>query len=148
MSVRITTIIPAFNAAGTLADAVRSLAAQRIDGHEVIIVNDGSTDGTRAVAEKLALGRDGVWTIDQANAGVSAARNTGLRVARGEWVHFLDADDWMLPGGLARLLKAADWRGMAGACGECRLFDESGRSLGWSSGRRGVGAPRGHRPPA
>lgn len=134
MTIRLTTIIPAYNAADTLGEAVRSLVEQRIDGHEILIIDDGSADSTPAVAERLALAHEEVWVIDQRNAGVSAARNAGLGVARGEWVHFLDADDWMLPGGLVLLLEAAERTGLAGACGHSGLFDESGRALGWSTG--------------
>lgn len=139
MNPRVSTIIPAHNASATLRDAVRSVLAEKIDDHEVIIVDDGSTDSTPDLAEELALGDERVWVIHQRRAGVSAARNAGLRVARGRWVHFLDADDWVLPGGLSELLRAGGEPGedagtLLGVCAGAALFDFSGRPLGWSIG--------------
>jgi hypothetical protein len=139
----VSTIIPAYNAAGFLRRAVLSVLSQGIEDVEVLIVNDGSTDGTHDIAEELALNDERVWVVDQANAGVSAARNAGIAVARGEWLHFLDADDWMLEGGLARLIGAATspriGSACVGACGGSSLFDEDGLAQGWSTGP-GVGA--------
>lgn len=138
----VSTIIPAFNAAGTLREAVRSVLSQGIDAVEVIIVDDGSTDATRAVAEELALGDERVWVLEQPNRGVSAARNTGVNSARGAWLHFLDADDWMLPGGLRRLIDAAHAAGTDAACAGSALFDEQGRSLEWSFTEAAPADPR------
>lgn len=136
----VSTIIPAYNAAGTLRQAVRSVLSQGIEDAEVIIVDDGSTDATLSIAEELALGDDRVWVSSQPNSGVSEARNTGLRGARGQWLHFLDADDWVLPRGLKRLIEAAQRSGLEAACGGSALFDERGHSLGWSYG---VDVPQG-----
>lgn len=128
----ISTIIPAFNAAGTLRDAVRSVLSQGIEDLEVIIVNDGSFDATQGIAEELALADERVWVAEQPNRGVSAARNTGLAGARGEWVHFLDADDWLLPGAFANLLHAARCSRLDAAAAGSELFDEQALPLGWT----------------
>ncbi len=142
MNPLVSTIIPAYNASEYLRRAVLSVTSQGVNDVEVIIVDDGSTDGTRDIAEELALNDERVWVIDQANAGVSEARNAGIAVARGEWLHFLDADDWMLEGGLDRLIEAAtsarNGAACAGACGGSALFDEEGLSQRWSMGP-GVG---------
>ena len=93
-------VIPTFNRKELLAEAVESALAQDCGNVEVIVVDDGSTDGTEAlVAEK----REGEWKgrdvkfLRQANAGASAARNAGLAAARGEFIQFLDSDDLLFP---------------------------------------------------
>ncbi len=105
-------IIPAFNAEKWLADAVNSVLAQRFTNWELIIVNDGSTDGTLQTARLFKDHR--IHVVDQGNAGVSAARNTGLATAAGHYIGFLDADDAMHADNLSRKLQAltesgADW---------------------------------------
>ncbi|MEM7629145.1 MAG: glycosyltransferase [Planctomycetota bacterium] len=90
---RISVIIPAYNAERYVEDAVRSVLRQMGCGAvEVIVVNDGSTDETPAALRAFA-GDPRVVVIDQPNAGISAARNTGIRRARGSFIGFLDADD-------------------------------------------------------
>ena len=82
-------VIPAFNAEATLAPAIRSALAQDYTPVDVIVVDDGSTDGTAAVATSFAP----VRYLRQENRGPSAARNAGIEAATGEFVGFLDADD-------------------------------------------------------
>src|SRR3989442_13816245 len=95
----VSSVMPAYNVAWCIGRAVDSVLAQDLFGRELIVVNDGSTDGTRAV-----LGDYGgaISVIDQDNRGMSAARNAGIRNARGTYVAFLDADDWWLPEKLSR----------------------------------------------
>ncbi|MBN2511882.1 MAG: glycosyltransferase [Sedimentisphaerales bacterium] len=90
----ITVVIPAFNAAEHIERAIHSVLAQTYPANEVIVVNDGSTDDTLEIVRRFG-GR--VRLIEQANAGVSAARNAGIHAASGEWIAFLDADDEWLP---------------------------------------------------
>lgn len=94
----ISVIIPAYNAEKWIADTIASVLAQTIPDLEVIVVNDGSRDGTSAVALKAGDGR--VQVLDKPNAGVSTARNVGIDKARGTYLAFLDADDLMTPGSL------------------------------------------------
>jgi glycosyltransferase involved in cell wall biosynthesis len=94
-------IIPAYNSAATLDLAIESAAAQTIPPAEIIVVDDGSTDDTAAVASRHS---PLVRLIRQANAGAGAARNTGVRASSGEWIAFLDADDTWLPEKLERQL--------------------------------------------
>ena len=94
MSPRFSVIIPAFNAATTLARAIDSVRAQSWPVHEIIVVDDGSTDDTANVARRFG---DAVRLIRQRNSGVSVARNAGAAAATGDWLAFLDADDWYAP---------------------------------------------------
>ncbi|HEY3348967.1 MAG TPA: glycosyltransferase family A protein [Thermoanaerobaculia bacterium] len=91
-------VIPAFKAGRTLGDAVRSALAQVPAPLEVVVVDDGSADGTRAVAEGFGAA---VRVFTGPNAGPSSARNRGVGEARGSWIAFLDADDLFEPGYLA-----------------------------------------------
>ncbi len=97
--VRVSVIVPCFNAGEFLARAVRSIDAQEHYGVEIVIVDDGSTDDSAAVARTLAAENSNIQFIQQAtNAGPAAARNEGLRRASGKYVCFLDADDEYAPG--------------------------------------------------
>lgn len=96
-------IIPAYNSAATVGRAIESVLGQTCPPLELIVVDDGSTDGTR---EEIARFGDRVQYLHQANAGVSAARNAGAKAARGDWLAFLDADDWYYPD---RLRWHAEW---------------------------------------
>ncbi len=91
-------IIPAFNAATTLRQAIDSVLTQAVAPYEVIVVDDGSTDATAEVAAGYGAR---ITLIRQRNSGVSAARNAGARAATAEWLCFLDADDWYYPDRLA-----------------------------------------------
>lgn len=114
----ISVVIPAYNRAATIETAIRSVIAQTRPPHEVIVVDDGSSDGTADVVAGLAL--PGVRLIQQANGGISAARNSGIRAATGEWVAFQDSDDEWLPRKLelqVEGLAAATDSPIAGYCG-------------------------------
>jgi glycosyltransferase involved in cell wall biosynthesis len=101
----VSVVIPCFNAAEYLPGAVRSLLAQGMPGTEIIVVDDQSTDDSRAVAESLAGQYPGVRALRQSvNSGPSAARNAGLRHASGRYVCFLDADDEYAPGFFSKVL--------------------------------------------
>jgi len=100
-------IIPTYNRAHLLEEALASVLAQTHDDLEVIVVDDGSTDATSALlARHVASGR--VRALRQGNAGVSAARNAGLRAATGRRIAFLDSDDVWAPTHLAHLAGALD----------------------------------------
>ena len=95
-------IIPAFNASATI---VETLSTMQCPDVEVIVVDDGSTDGTAGLVRTRF---PSVRVVSQANAGVSAARNAGIRCAGGEYVVFADADDVIIPGGLEKLSAALE----------------------------------------
>lgn len=96
--IAVSIIVPAYNAEKTLAMTIDSLLAQTLANIEIIIVNDGSTDSTGDIIRNYeSQNPDRIVGIYQENAGVSAARNAGLDIAKGEYVGFADADDWVSP---------------------------------------------------
>ncbi len=97
-SPQISVVIPTYNRARIVSKAIESVLAQTHPAAEIIVVDDGSKDDTRAV---LAGYGDRITAISQENGGLSAARNTGIRAARTEWVAFLDDDDEFTPDRLA-----------------------------------------------
>jgi glycosyltransferase involved in cell wall biosynthesis len=90
---RVSVIVPVYNGERFLAETIDSILAQTYPSCELIVVDDGSTDRTRAIASSYPS----VQYIYQANAGTAAARNRGIEVARGEFLAFLDADDLWMP---------------------------------------------------
>jgi glycosyltransferase involved in cell wall biosynthesis len=93
-TMKISAVIPAYNAEKHIARSIDSVLAQMRPADEVIVVDDGSIDKTPDVVRSFG---DKVIFIQQENAGVSAARNTGINAASGDWIAFLDADDEWLP---------------------------------------------------
>ena len=96
MSSFVSIVIPAYNAASTLAETIASLQQQTLANWETIVVDDGSQDGTVDLARQFVQQDDRFRLILQPNRGVSVARNTGAKLATAEWLLFLDADDWIL----------------------------------------------------
>lgn len=100
--IRLSVIIPTFDAGALLAEAVGSVGVAGRDDVEIVVVDDGSTDGSA----EAVRGMEAVRLCRQANRGAAAARNRGLREARGELIGFVDADDIWLPGRVEALLGA------------------------------------------
>jgi glycosyltransferase involved in cell wall biosynthesis len=92
----VSVIIPAYNAAEYIGEALKSVLNQTFQSHEIIIINDGSPD-TDELERELQMHRASIRYLKQENRGAAAARNTGLREATGEFIAFLDADDTWLP---------------------------------------------------
>lgn len=101
----ISVIVPVYNAEQYLAACVDSLLAQTYADFEVLLVDDGSADSSPAICDRYAAADDRVRVIHQKNAGVGAARNAGLDVARGAYLAFVDADDTVLPDYLETLYR-------------------------------------------
>jgi glycosyltransferase involved in cell wall biosynthesis len=127
----ISVVVPCYNAAGFVREAVGSLQQQSLSSWEAICVDDGSRDGTADVLMELAREEPRLRVASAAHGGVSAARNLGVRLSRAERVLFLDADDVLRPHALERLLGAADGAGpQIIVTGGYELLDASGRPLG------------------
>ena len=99
--------MPAYNCDRYLPEAIDSVLQQSYQAFEVIVVDDGSTDNTAAVLQRYQQQDDRVRAIRQPNQGVAIARNRGIELARGEWIAFLDADDFFLPDKLAAQMAIA-----------------------------------------
>ncbi|HBU30203.1 MAG: glycosyl transferase [Thiobacillus sp. GWE1_62_9] len=127
---RFSVIIPAFNAAATLSRAIESVQAQSWPAHEIIVVDDGSTDATADIAAGFG---NAVRLLRQQNCGVSMARNAGAAAAVGDWLAFLDADDWYAPD---RIRLHAEWIAEDAALdcltGDYEYRDATGSLLGTS----------------
>lgn len=100
-------IVPAYNAERWLPAAVRSVLAQTEQDWELVLVDDGSTDATPGLCDGYAASDPRIRVEHTLNAGVSAARNHGLRLCRGQWILFLDADDVLHPDMIRIMLDAA-----------------------------------------
>ena len=91
----ISIIIPVYNAERYLRQCIESVIAQTFEDWEMILVNDGSNDGSLAICQEYAEKDDRIRVIDKPNGGPSTARNRGLEETKGEFVYFMDADDWI-----------------------------------------------------
>jgi len=104
----ISVIVPVYNTKPYLEQCLDSLTRQEIRDMEVIMVNDGSTDGSAEVLKQTAKQDRRFRYSEQTNQGLSVARNTGLAQAKGKYIAFLDSDDWLEDGSLSRLCLHAD----------------------------------------
>jgi len=123
----VSVVIPAYNAAWCVGKAIESVLAQEFKDHEIIVVNDGSTDDTPTVLGRFG---DTIRVVDQPNGGMSNARNAGIRQSRGEFIAFLDSDDWWQPSKLGRQVELMRARPEVGFCScSARVEDRDGRLL-------------------
>lgn len=105
---KISIIVPVFNVEKYLPGCLNSLLAQTMTDFEVICVNDGSTDGCGKILDDYVQKDDRFISVHQQNKGLSGARNTGLNFAKGEYVYFLDSDDYLHPDALKTLYEIAE----------------------------------------
>jgi glycosyltransferase involved in cell wall biosynthesis len=119
MTPTVSVIIPSYNSAPFVGAAIESALRQTHRPREIIVVNDGSTDDTEFVLKNFA---DQITVVRQDNAGLPSARNAGLRIAKGDWIAFLDADDIWHPRKVDLQLIAASKRPGLGLIGT-RTFD-------------------------
>lgn len=127
----VSTVIPVFNRSAMLRQAVASVIAQTYRPIEIVIVEDGSTDDTAAVADELAAEhRDIIRVLHRPNGGPGAAREAGRLAARGAFLQYLDSDDLLLPRKFALQVAALDAQPDAGiAYGPVRYRDENGSEV-------------------
>jgi len=129
---RVSAIVPVYNGAAFLAQALDSALAQSMSDLEIIVVNDGSTDSSGAIAHVYEHNfPERIRVVDQPNAGLPAARNTAIAHARGDYFALLDADDVWMPEHLERALAAFDKNPALGLVhANIRRIDASGNPLG------------------
>lgn len=130
-------VVPVYNVEAYLDDCLTSLQLQDFADFEVVCVNDGSTDRSREILSEWAGKLPQMKVVDRVNGGLSAARNTGLAAAAGDYILFVDSDDWVEPTLLSRL--AAEAGGEDMLCFACRKSDSGAtdtllpeQSDGWS----------------
>ena len=92
---KVSIIVPVYNVVDYLSDCLESLVKQTLDDIEIICVNDGSTDSSLIVLEKYEKQYDIIKIINQRNKVLDSARNAGLAAAKGEYLGFVDSDDWI-----------------------------------------------------
>jgi glycosyltransferase involved in cell wall biosynthesis len=130
---KVTVIIPTYNRAHYLSVAIASVVAQTFDDFELLVVDDGSTDNTRALLHRLHDSR--LRCLWQPHRGISAAMNTGLRAARGIYIARLDSDDLWLPDMLAGQVAVLDARPEIGLVyAKAQAMDATGRPLAMTLG--------------
>lgn len=105
---KLSIITPVYNGASTLRHMVDSVLSQTLADWELVLVDDGSTDGSPALCDELAQQDDRIRVLHKPNGGVSTARNAGLELAKGEYIGFIDCDDSIKPDMYALLLEAAE----------------------------------------
>lgn len=104
----ISVVVPVYKTEKYLRQCVDSLLRQTCPHMEIILVDDGSPDGCGAICDEYAEKNERVAVIHQKNGGVSAARNTGVRAARGQYIVFVDSDDWVEPNHVEELYRMVD----------------------------------------
>ncbi len=124
-------VVPCYNAADTLLETLQTLQAQSLESWEAVCVDDGSTDGTREILERVARHDPRIRVLTGSHAGPAVARNQGLRAVRSRHVFFFDADDLLHPYALDMLTRiSAAWGGEVVVAGGYELLDSQGRALG------------------
>ena len=115
-------VVPVYNAEMYLRQCLDSLVNQTIESKEIILVNGGSTDGSLALCLEYAENHTCVSVVSQANRGQSAARNCGLRRARGLYVQFVDADDYLRVDSAERLVSVCQTGDLVMARGKYHVY--------------------------
>lgn len=127
MSERISVIVPIYNVERYLEKCIDSILAQTYRKLEIILCDDGSTDGCGAICDRYAARDDRVRVIHKANGGLSDARNAGLEIASGGWYTFIDSDDFITPDTIERMYDAAVSTGsQIAVCNMIRIYDDGG----------------------
>ena len=103
----ISIIIPVYNVEKFLHQCLKSVFEQNVEGMEVICVNDGSTDNSLAILNEFKTFYPQLIIIDQPNGGLPAARNSGFNVSKGNYIYFLDSDDYLFPNTINQMISFA-----------------------------------------
>lgn len=123
---KVSVVMPCYQNARTLAQTVQSIRSQSFEDWELIAIDDGSSDGTGELLDAFAAEEGRMRVIHQPNAGVSAARNAGMDAASGEWLCFVDADDYIEPHALQTMLALTDEMTDIACCAYVMRFIDEG----------------------
>ena len=126
----ISVVVPVYNVEGYVEKCLRSIFAQTFPDFEVLAVDDGSTDGSGEICDRLAGEEGRLRVIHQENQGLGGARNTGIQAAAGEWLLLVDSDDWLEPQALEKALSAAKAQRADMVMFAFQTVDEEGNTLG------------------
>lgn len=126
---KVTAVVPVYNVENYIEKCAASVLGQTHQDLELLLIDDGSTDGSGPTCDRLAAADPRVRVIHQENRGLGGARNTGIENARGEWIVFSDSDDWLEPEVIERALAAAGHTNSDMAVFAFRSVDEQGRTL-------------------
>lgn len=122
---KVSVIVPVYNVEKYLGGCLDSLLGQTLKDLEIICVNDGSTDGSAAILAEYAVNDSRIKVITQRNAGLSAARNVGMDVAAGEYIYFIDSDDWIVDDAIERCVRICERDNLDQLIFGCRVKAES-----------------------
>ena len=111
MSPKVSVIVPVHNAQATLSRCINSIIHQEYTDLELLLIDDGSTDGSGAICDEFASQDERVMVVHKENSGVSDSRNLALSRARGVYLQFVDSDDWITPDATKRFVKTAEESG-------------------------------------
>ena len=125
----VSVIIPAYNAAKYIEDTLASVIAQTIQDFEIIVVNDGSTDNTKEILDRIAASDIRINSIHKSNSGVSDTRNIGMEQAKGQYLAFLDADDIWHPQKLEKQINILRLLESNWCFTDCDTIDEFGNLM-------------------
>ncbi|MED2983982.1 MULTISPECIES: glycosyltransferase [Bacillus cereus group] len=104
----ISIIVPVYNVEKFLSQCIDSILGQSFHNYEIILVNDGSQDGSKTICERYASNYEFIQVINKENGGLSDARNTGLKIARGNYILFVDSDDYIAQNALTEINKVLE----------------------------------------
>ena len=123
---KISVIVPVYNVKEYLEECLLSIYAQDFQDFEVILVDDGSTDGSGELCDALESSRENLKVIHKSNGGLSSARNEGVRYATGEWLVFVDSDDIIPDNAFSNMMKYAK-HNVDVVIGKFQTFDSNER---------------------
>lgn len=133
----ISIIVPIYNVEQYLDRCVQSIVGQTYPNIEILLIDDGSTDGSGKIAEKWAQQDSRIRVLRRRNGGLSAARNSGIEIAQGSHLVFVDSDDWIHPDMIEALVKRLDKAEIV-CCGMIRATDTWEKEIEWFQSERVV----------
>ena len=129
VALHISVIVPVYNVENYLIKCVNSILAQNLQQYELLLIDDGSTDSSGQICDQLAEKYDEIQVIHQKNGGLSAARNTGLKFAKGKYILFVDSDDMLCNNAIPALIDLCEEQELDVLCANyCDAYDDGSES--------------------